>query len=74
MKGGLGVINLETHNNSLLFKLLNKFYTKIYIPWVHLVWNNYYANGRILVSSKKAHFGGETLSKSSPNLKVWLQQ
>ena len=35
--GGLGVLNLQTHNQSLLLKNLHKFYNRIDIPWVHLV-------------------------------------
>jgi hypothetical protein len=73
-EGGLGVINLEIHNSSLLLKFLNKFYTKADIPWVHLVWNNYYTNGRLPGQQKKAPFGGEILSNSSHTSKVWLQQ
>jgi hypothetical protein len=46
-EGGLGVINLSIHNDSLLMKFLHKFYSKADIPWVHLVWDNYYANGRL---------------------------
>ena len=42
-KGGLGVLNLATHNDSLLIKFLNKFFSKDDIPWVHLVWENYYS-------------------------------
>jgi hypothetical protein len=71
-EGGLGVINLEIHNSSLLLKFLNKFYTKADIPWVHLVWNNYYTNGRLPGQQKKAPFGGEILSNSSHTSKVWL--
>jgi hypothetical protein len=55
-EGGLGVINLEIHNNSLLLKFLNKFYTKADIPWVHLVWNNYYSNGRLPCQQRRGSF------------------
>jgi hypothetical protein len=55
-EGGLGVINLEIHNNSLLLKFLNKFYTKADIPWVHLVWNNYYSNGRLPGHQRRGSF------------------
>jgi hypothetical protein len=46
-EGGLGVINLSTHNDSLLMKFLYKFYTRVDITWVHLLWDNYYANGKL---------------------------
>jgi hypothetical protein len=55
-EGGLGVINLETHNNSLLLKFLNKFFTKADIPWVNLVWNNYYSNGRLPGQQRRGSF------------------
>ena len=44
-KGGLGVINLNIQNKGLLLKHLHKFYNKVDIPWVSLIWNNYYADG-----------------------------
>jgi hypothetical protein len=31
--GGLGVLNLQTHNESLLLKNLHKFYNQVNIPW-----------------------------------------
>jgi hypothetical protein len=55
-EGGLGVINLSLHNDALLMKFLHKFYSKADIPWVHLVWNNYYANGRMRGQQKKGVF------------------
>ena len=36
-EGGLGVINLKTHNETLLLKNLHKFFNKVDTPWVHLV-------------------------------------
>ena len=36
--GGLGVINLQTHIQCLLLKNLHKFYNRMDIPWVQLVW------------------------------------
>ena len=43
-KGGLGVINLRLQNDALLLKQLHKFYNKEDVPWVHLVWDMYYAD------------------------------
>jgi hypothetical protein len=34
---GLGVIQLQAHNEALLLKYLHKFFNKADIPWVHLV-------------------------------------
>lgn len=41
-KGGLGVIDLRLQNNALLLKNLHKFYNRLPIPWVNLIWNTYY--------------------------------
>jgi len=43
-KGGLGVINLRLRNDALLLKHLDKFYNKVDVPWVQLVWFKYYSN------------------------------
>lgn len=42
--GGLGVINIKVQNDALIMKLLHKFYSKLDVPWVHLIWNKYYAD------------------------------
>jgi hypothetical protein len=42
-KGGLGVKNLYLKSDALLLKHLDKFYNKIDVPWVHLVWQSYYS-------------------------------
>lgn len=41
-KGGLGVINLRLQNDALLMKHLHKFYNKMDVPWVQLIWEKYY--------------------------------
>jgi hypothetical protein len=41
-KGGLNVTNLYVQNDALLIKHLHKFYNKVDVPWVKLVWNAYY--------------------------------
>lgn len=43
-KGGLGVINLKMQNQGLLLKQLQKFYNRVDIPWVQLIWNKYYTD------------------------------
>ena len=43
-KGGLGVINLQVQNDALLLKHLHKFYSKVDVPWVNLIWSKYYSN------------------------------
>jgi hypothetical protein len=44
---GLGVLNLQTHNECILLKYLHKFFNSLDIPWVQLVWNRFYADGRL---------------------------
>ena len=36
-KGGLGVINIQIHNDALLLKFLHKFYNKLDVPWVTML-------------------------------------
>jgi hypothetical protein len=55
-EGGLGVINISVHNDSLLLKFLSKFYNRADIPWVNLVWENYYQNGKLPGQQKKGSF------------------
>lgn len=55
-EGGLGVINLNTQNEALLLKFLHMFFNKADIPWVNLVWENYYANGKLPGQHKKGSF------------------
>jgi hypothetical protein len=47
LNGGLGVLKLETQNEALLLKYLHKFCNNHDLPWVSLIWNNYYMTGRI---------------------------
>jgi hypothetical protein len=68
-EGGLGVINLSIHNDSLLMKFLHKFYSKADIPWVHLVWDNYYANGRLPGQQTKGSFWWRDIVKLVPSYK-----
>jgi hypothetical protein len=56
LKGGLGVINLTVQNEALLMKNLHKFFNKQGLPWVQLIWTNYYNNGRITGQTKKGSF------------------
>ena len=57
----MGVINLELQNQALLMKNLDKFYNKSDIPWVKLVWEKHYRNGRLPGTVKKGPSGGGTL-------------
>ena len=46
-QGGLGVLNIEVQNKALLLKNLHKFYNRMDIPWVHLIWDSYYSNNSL---------------------------
>jgi hypothetical protein len=46
-EGGLGALNLSTQNISLMLKHLHKFYNRASVPWVQLVWDKYYSNGKL---------------------------
>lgn len=55
-QGGLGIVNTYAHNEALLIKFLHKFYNRADLPWVHLVWDNYYTNDRLLEQQNKGSF------------------
>lgn len=40
--GGLGVLDITTHNQALLMKFLHKFLNKEDIPWVNIIWETNY--------------------------------
>ena len=56
LKGGLGVINLRTQNTALLLKNWHKFFNKIDIPWVKLIWGKYYSTGALPSDRSKGSF------------------
>jgi hypothetical protein len=45
-KGGLGVINLRLQNDVLLLKKISINFTTEDLPWVKLIWTNYYCDGK----------------------------
>jgi hypothetical protein len=55
-EGGLGVINLNTQNEALLLKHLNKFFNKEDIPWVSLIWESYYDSDNLPTQAMKGSF------------------
>ena len=55
-QGGLGVINLTTQNEALLLKNLHKFFNRLDIPWVHLIWEKHYQNDKLPSTIKKGSF------------------
>ena len=62
-QGGLGVLNLSTQNEALLLKNFHKFFNKENIPWVKLIWEMYYANGRLPQNKRKGSFWWRDLLK-----------
>lgn len=62
-EGGLGVLDLRTHNEALLLKSLRTFFNRENLPWVSLVWDNYYKNGSLPSSTKKGSFWWRDLLK-----------
>ena len=50
------MLDLKTQNEALLLKNFHKFYNRADIPWVHLIWEKYYSNGRLPNHVKKGSF------------------
>lgn len=67
----MGIINIEKQNEALLLKNLDKFYNKRDIPWVQMVWEKYYSNGKLPGATRKGSFCGETILKTCPSIKRW---
>lgn len=55
-EGGLGVIDIEKQNKAFLLKNFDKFYNKRDTPWVQLIWEKYYPNGKLPGLTKKGSF------------------
>lgn len=55
-EGGLGVIDLKRQNKALLMKNLDKFLNRKDLPWVSLVWEKLYPNGKLRSITKKGSF------------------
>lgn len=64
VKGGLGILNLQTQNESLLLKNLNKFFNNMDIPWVKLVCGSYYANEHLpVINFRRCSFWWKDIMK-----------
>jgi hypothetical protein len=55
-QGGLGVLDLSSHNEAMLLKFLHKFFSQADIPWVNLIWTKYYNSGKLPGQQKKGSF------------------
>ena len=66
---GLGVVRLEMHNKALLLKYLHKFFNNYDLPWVNLIWNNYYRPDRLPSCSRIGSFWWRSLLSLVQNYK-----
>jgi len=62
-EGGLGVINITTQNEALLIKHLHKFFNRENIPWVSLIWEKHYSNGKLPGTGKIGSFWWKDIIK-----------
>lgn len=62
-EGGLGVLDLQIQNEALLIKNLHKFFNRINIPSVKLIWEKYYSNGNLPNHAKKGSFWWKDILK-----------
>lgn len=55
-EGGLGIIDIEKQSIALLTKNLHKFFNRLDIPWVQLIWEKHYRNGKLPSHIRKGSF------------------
>lgn len=55
-EGELGVINLELQKKAMIMKNLHKFCNKINLPWVNLLWEQYYSHDLPTHTTPEASF------------------
>ena len=73
-QGGLRILDIESHNNALLMKFLDKFYNNAELPWVSLTWNKFYANAQTPQARSpvdffwRKHYGKQGLCRVFPTL------
>lgn len=65
-KGGLGIVNLKIQNRSLPLNQLHKFFNRVEVPWVKLVWDAYYGNKIPHVSDACGSFWWRDVFQLSP--------
>jgi hypothetical protein len=63
------VLDIKTQNEALLLKNLHKFLNKADIPWVHLIWEKHYSNGRLPNHVRKGSFWWRDILKLLDNFK-----
>ena len=62
-QGGLGVLKLRTQNEALMLKNLHKFFNRADLPWVRLIWDSYYQNGKSPGQQKRGSFWWKDIVK-----------
>jgi hypothetical protein len=67
--GGLGVVNFQKQNAALLIKFLDKFYNKAELPWVQLIWSEYYLNSIPHAENLKGSFWWRDVLKQVDNFR-----
>jgi hypothetical protein len=72
-RGGLGVIRLRLQNESLLMKNLHKFFNRVDLPWVKMLWTKYYLNGKVPYDKMKGSFWWKNILKLLPIYKGIVQ-
>jgi len=68
-EGGLGVLDIEKQNKALLTKDLHKFFNRLDLPWVKLVWEKHYRNGKLPIHIRKGSFWWRDNLKLLPDFK-----
>ena len=62
--GGLGVLSLRTQSKAMMIKFLYNFFNNKDTPWVQLVWEAHYPEGKVPIgSSTKGYFWWRDCSK-----------
>lgn len=68
-EGGLGVIDIEKQNKALLTKNFHKIFNKMDLPWVNLIWEKHYGNGKLPSHIRKGSFWWRDTLKLLPDYK-----
>lgn len=69
-EGGLGVIDIEKQNKAPLTKNLHKFFNRLDLPWVNLIWEKHYRNGKLPSHIRKGSFWWRDILKLLPDFKA----
>lgn len=69
IEGGLGVIDIEKQNKALILKNFHKFFNKCDLPWVNLIWEKHYKNGKLPNHIRKGSFWWRDTLKLLPDFK-----